>query len=150
MRRPGIERMELDHLEGVLSIERSSSLTPWSKEMFIEELRNPLSHCFIHRVKRGEPHSILGFICFRNMGEESELLNIGVHPMHRRMGIGKQLMQFYMDFCSERQIKSFYLEVYASNPSAIRLYRWFSYQPVGTRKKFYQGRFDALIMAKTA
>ena len=150
MKWSNIERMGFDHLEDVVSIELSSSLAPWPKEMFLEELRNPLAHCFIHKAEGVERHPILGFICFRNVGEESELLNIGVHLRHRRMGIGKQLMQFYMDFCSKRQIKTFYLEVHASNPSAIHLYRWFSYQSVGTRKNFYQGRFDALIMAKTA
>ena len=64
MRTSGIERMGFDHLEDVVSIERSSSLTPWSKEMFLEELRNPLAHCFIHKAEGVERHPILGFICF--------------------------------------------------------------------------------------
>jgi ribosomal-protein-alanine N-acetyltransferase len=84
------------------------------------------------------------------MGEESELLNIGVHPLFRRMGIGRKLMQFYMEFGKAKQIKTFYLEVHVSNPPAIRLYEGFSYQPAGTRKKFYQGKFDALMMVKRA
>jgi len=146
----GIEKMEREHLDEVLSIERASSSTPWSKEMFLEELRNPLAHSFIYRVDEPQGHPLAGFICFRNMGEESELLNIGVHPLYRRMGIGRKLMQFYMEFSEARQVKTFYLEVYISNPPAIRLYERFSYQPAGTRKKFYQGKFDALMMVKRA
>ncbi len=142
--------MEQEHLDEVLLIETSSSLTPWSKEMFLEELRNPLAHSFIYRVDEGQGSPLAGFICFRNMDEESELLNIGVHPLYRRMGIGRKLMQFYMEFGEAKQIKRFYLEVHVSNPPAIRLYEGFSYQPAGTRKNFYQGKFDALVMVRRA
>ena len=146
----GIEKMQREHLDEVLMIETSSSLTPWSKEMFLEELRNPLAHSFIYRVDEPQGRPLAGFICFRNVGEESELLTIGVHPLYRRMGIGTKLMQFYIEFSKAKQIKTFYLEVHVSNPPAIRLYQGFSYQPAGTRKKFYQGKFDALMMVKRA
>jgi len=150
MKTSGIEKMEPQHLDEVLLIETSSSPTPWSREMFLEELRNPLTYSFIYRVDEPQGHPLAGFICFRNVGEESELLNIGVHPLYRRMGIGRKLMQFYIEFGKAKQIKTFYLEVGVSNPPAIRLYQGFSYQPAGTRKKFYQGRFDALMMVKRA
>ncbi len=145
-----IEKMDHKHLDGVLFIETSSSLTPWSKEMFLEELRNPLAHSFVYRVDEPQGPLLAGFICFRNIGEESELLNIGVHPLYRRQGIGRKLMQFYMELGREKQIKTFYLEVHVSNRPAIRLYEGFSYQSAGMRKKFYQGKFDALMMAKRA
>jgi len=146
----GIEKLEREHLDEVLLIETPSSPTPWSREMFLEELRNPLAHSFIYRVDEPQGHPLAGFICFRNVGEESELLNICVHPLYRRMGIGRKLMQFYIEFGRAKQIKTFYLEVHVSNPPAMRLYQGFSYQPAGTRKKFYQGKFDALMMVKRA
>jgi len=146
----GVEKMGREHLDEVLLIETSSSLTPWTKEMFLEELRNPLAHSFIYRVDEAQGPLLAGFICFKNIGEESELLNIAVHPLYRRKGIGRKLMQFYMELGRAKQIKTFYLEVHVSNPSAIRLYQEFSYQPVGMRKKFYQGKFDALMMVKRA
>ena len=140
--------MDILDLEEVLSIEASSSLRPWSKKMFTEELLNPLAHCFIMENKGPPRKQIIGFMCFRNIGDESELLNIVVHPQYRQVGIGKKLMEFYIDFCTQRQIKKFYLEVNASNPSAIHLYQLFSYQRAGVRRKFYQGEFDALLMLK--
>jgi ribosomal-protein-alanine N-acetyltransferase len=145
-----IEKMEREHLDEVVFIETSSSPVPWSKGMFLEELQNPLAHCFVYRVDEPRDHPLVGFICFRNVGQESELLNICVHPLYRRMGIGRQLMQFYIEFGKAKQIKTFHLEVHVSNPPAIRLYLGFSYQQSGTRKKFYQGKFDALMMVKRA
>jgi ribosomal-protein-alanine N-acetyltransferase len=144
----GIEKMERQHLDEVLLIETSSSLTPWSRDMFLEELRNPFGHSFICKVNEAQGPILAGFICFRNVGEESELLNMGVHPDYRRRGIGRKLMEFYMEFGRAKQIKTFYLEVHVSNPPAIRLYEGFSYRSAGTRKKFYQGKFDALMMVK--
>jgi ribosomal-protein-alanine N-acetyltransferase len=116
--------------------------------MFIEEIRNPSAFCFV--IKReGEPKEpVIGFICFRNIVNESELLNIGIHLQYRLLGLGKKLMQFYMDFCCREGIQTFYLEVNSSNRPAIHLYQCFSYRSFGKRKKFYQGQFDALLMMK--
>jgi ribosomal-protein-alanine N-acetyltransferase len=143
-----IQRMIPEDLEEILSIETSSSLTPWSKNMFLNELENRLSHCFVIKTKALPHPALIGFICFRNVTGESELLNIGVHPDYRQMGVGKALMEFYITFCSQMGIKRYYLEVNSSNRSAIRLYQHFSYHSSGLRKKFYQGKFDALLMTK--
>jgi len=100
------------------------------------------------RREDGCKQPVIGFICFRNITEESELLNICVHPDYRQLGVGKRLMQFYVDFSSRRGIRTFYLEVNASNQSAIHLYQSFSYQSSGMKKNFYKGKFDALLMMK--
>lgn len=143
-----LQKMDIKDLDEVFSIETSDSLTRWSKNMFVEEIRNPLAYCFVMKAEDGSKQPVIGFICFRNITEESELLNIGVHPDYRQLGIGKKLMQFYIDFSRQRGIKTFYLEVHSSNLSAIHLYQLFSYQSSGRRKKFYQGKFDALLMMK--
>jgi ribosomal-protein-alanine N-acetyltransferase len=142
------EKMESNDLPEVLFMEAASSLNPWSKAMFIEEMQNPFAHCFITKRKEASKHLVMGFICFRMVGDESELFKICVHPQYRQLGIGKNMMQFYIDFCYKAEIKDYYLEVNASNQAAIHLYQMFSYQPVGTRKKFYQSKFDALLMVK--
>jgi len=118
--------------------------------MFVEEMRNPFAYCFVMEMEGGSKQPVIGFICFRNVTEESELLNICVHQAYRHLGFGKQLMEFYIDFSRRRGSKNFYLEVHSSNHTAIHLYQLFSYQSSGIRKKFYQGKFDALLMMKTA
>jgi len=143
-----IQKMTPQDLEEVLSIEASASLTPWSLNMFKEEMQNPFSYCFVMKPKEGSKAPVVGFICFRNVTEESELLNIGVHPHYRQRGLGKTLMQFYIDFCNPLNIGTFYLEVDATNQPAIHLYHRFSYQSFGMRKKFYQEKFDAILMMK--
>lgn len=148
--RIAIQKMHIQDLEEVLCIESSASLTPWSPKMFLEEMQNPLASCFVMKREGGSKPPVIGFICFRNVAEESELLNISIHPDYRQLGLGKKLMQFYIDFCLPLGIKTFYLEVNASNQAAIHLYQCFSYESFGSRKKFYQGQFDALLMLKKA
>jgi ribosomal-protein-alanine N-acetyltransferase len=115
--------------------------------MLLEEMTNPLSHSFlIERVEK--MIDILGFICFRNIGDESELLNIVIRPQYRQRGFGKKLMEFYIDYCSHREINKYYLEVSTSNIEAIHLYQFFAFQPMHTKKRFYQGQFDAFLMVR--
>ena len=129
-------------------METTSSPTPWSKQMFIEEFAHPYASCFVAVAKEAAEPQVIGFICFRNIGEESELLNICVHPGHRHLGIGRELMAFYTDHCLRRGTKTFHLEVNRANPVALRLYHSFSYLPVGVSPKFYRGECDAVRMTK--
>ncbi len=143
-----IKEMETQDLDEVLDMEKSSSLSPWSRNLFIDEMRQPWAHCFIIKAEGSLQGQVRGFICFRNIGEESELLNICVHPLHRQLGIGRKLMEFYIDFCKQMEIKTFYLEVNISNQSAMHLYQSFTYLSTGMRKKYYQDKMDALLMVK--
>jgi len=142
--------MDMQDLDEVLSLEGSNPHTLWSKNMFIGEMGNPFAYCFVMKIQDRSNQRVIGFICFRNVAEESELLNICVHSDYRQLGVGKRLMGFYIEFGRRRGIKTFHLEVHSSNHSAIRLYQLFSYESSGMRKKFYQGKFDALLMTKKA
>lgn len=143
-----IRKMIRADLDEVFSMETSDSLAPWSKKMFLQEMQHPIARCFVMKRKDRPKHPVVGFICFRNVTEESELLKICVHPDYRQLGIAKKLMQFYIDFGRRSGVRTFHLEVNPSNQPAIHLYESFSYQPSGMRKKFYQREFDALLMMR--
>jgi len=83
-------------------IEAASSQTPWSRIVLPRRFKSfcPL---FCDEGGNGSGQRVIGFICFRNVIEESELLDIAVHPDYRRRGIGKKLMQFYIDFSRRRE-----------------------------------------------
>ncbi len=143
-------KMEVEDLEKVLSIAATDLSNPWSKNMFFEELSRPSSHCFVLFERRhGYWEELLGYICFRNLDGESELLSIAIAPGHRQRGLGKKLMEFYIDFCKQRGVKTFYLEVNPQNISALRLYQSLSYKEVGRRKNFYRNQEDALVMERS-
>ena len=144
-----IKKMEIEDVDEIVAIAAAFPLNPWSKDMFLGEVAHPLSHCFLICGENDRNKDIpFGFICFRNIGKESELLNICIHPMHRQKGLGKILMEFYIDFCKKKGVKNYYLEVHPLNMPAVRLYQSFAYHPAGKRKNFYQGKYDALLMER--
>jgi ribosomal-protein-alanine N-acetyltransferase len=140
--------MEESDLDEILAIETSSSLTPWSRPLFLEEMAHPHGHCFSMTLHEDPRPRIVAYLCFRTLGDESELLNLTVHPDYRRRGLARHVMAFYIDFCQRERVKKSFLEVAAGNEPALRLYRSFDYRPTGKRLKFYLGRFDALVMEK--
>lgn len=143
-----IQKMEIEDLDEVVSIS-SSAPNPWSKNMFLEELKNPFSHCFVVKIgSTDKSPNIIGFISFRNILDESELLNICIHPKYRELGLAKRLMNFYIDYCKKNMVKRLYLEVNIFNRPALNLYQSCSFKQTGIRKKFYNGKFDAIVMAK--
>jgi ribosomal-protein-alanine N-acetyltransferase len=145
-----IHEMSEPDLDEVVQIDASSRPTPWSRQSFLQELKDPFSYCFTLKMEIDSRDQNIGFLCFRIVGQESEILALVIHPKFRGRGLSKQLMTFYIGFCSRREIKAFYLETAASNQAAIRLYRSFSYSPIGVRFKYYQGKEDALLMARRA
>ncbi len=143
-----VRKMEESDLDEIFTLETSSSLTPWSRPLFLEEMAHPHGHCFTMILHEDPVPRIVAYLCFRTMGEESELLNLAVHPDYRRRGLARHLMAFYFDLCRHEKVKKSFLEVAAGNEAALHLYRSLNYRPAGKRPRFYLGRFDALIMER--
>ena len=94
----------------------------------------------------------IGFSLFRTVAEESELLLIAVRPQHHRQGIGRRLLDHFMDQARDGGVARVHLEVRDGN-SAVEMYREAGFEPVGRRRNYYQApdgqRFDALTLART-
>lgn len=83
------------------------------------------------------PDEVQGFVLSRSAVDEEELLLIAVHPRHRRKGIGKQLMQDFIDAARTRGVRRVFLEMRAGNPAEV-LYRQFGFEQIGLRKDYYR------------
>lgn len=80
-----------------------------------------------------------GFLLARTVADETELLLIGVRPDHRRMGIGRALVEDLLRQ-GDDAATSVFLEVRADNESAIALYHTFGFSTVGLRPSYYRGK----------
>ena len=92
----------------------------------------------------------IGFSLFRTVADESELLLIAVNPSSHRRGIGRMLLDDFMDRARNDGISRVHLEVRDGN-SAVGLYRHAGFSPVGRRRNYYHApdgrRFDAVTLA---
>ena len=62
------------------------------------------------------------------------------------MVFGSFLLENLISFANKLNIKVITLEVNECNLSAIKLYNKFNFNKVGVRKKYYDGKNDAIIM----
>lgn len=92
----------------------------------------------------------IGFLVYRAIADEAEIISIGVDPAFRRRGAGQNLLKLAVTMLKSFKIKSLFLEVATSNREAISLYTKAGFAEVGRRRNYYalpNGRFeDALIL----
>jgi len=90
-----------------------------------------------------------GFILVRDLGNECEILSLGVAPRWRRRGIAQALLQTAIAEAARRGLPSVVLEVAIDNDAAGDLYAAAGFIAVGRRARYYHrpdGRVDALIL----
>jgi ribosomal-protein-alanine N-acetyltransferase len=98
-----------------------------------------------------ESDSPAGFILARNLGDEVEILSVGVLPAWRRRGIGHALLDAVIADAGRRHLASIVLEVAADNEAARQLYAVFGFVQAGRRPRYYRrtaGAADALILRR--
>jgi ribosomal-protein-alanine N-acetyltransferase len=97
---------------------------------------------------------VVGFLVFRALAQgdalkeqempEHEILNLGVDPASRRIGVARLLV----DGALAEAPGAWFLEVRKSNFAAIRLYESLGFQPAGERKDYYQDPPEAAIVMR--
>lgn len=88
-----------------------------------------------------------GFIVYRAVADEAEIITIGVHPDARRGGIAAAMLGIIEGDLKKRGIKHIFLEVAADNAPARSLYENNGYAEIGVRRGYYDG-VDAITMRK--
>jgi len=135
--------MTPDDMEDVMSIESVSFPTPWSRGMFLEEMRHPFCHDLVG-ITGGR---IIGYISFAIVYNETHLRNLAVHRDWKRRGVASELLAQMMDISLDNNAGYAVLEVRKSNEAALALYMKFGFVVKGTRPRYYSDTGeDALIM----
>lgn len=88
-----------------------------------------------------------GFIVYRAVADEAEIITIGVAPDARRTGIAAAMLGIIEGDLKKRGVKHIFLEVAADNAPARGLYQGNGYMEIGTRPKYYDW-VDAIMMKK--
>ena len=128
----------------VAAIEALCFSEPWSEEAYLEVCRK---EDYLYLVAIDEAGRAVG-MCGLMIGPfEAEVMNVGVHPDYRGLGIAKALMRALLAAGAERGVQEYTLEVRAGNSSAIHIYESCGFKGEGIRPGFYRKPVeDALIM----
>lgn len=137
--------MTAAHVSQVAELERICFRDPWSQESVASELKNPLS-CWLVAL---EGESVTGYVGSQTVLDETDMMNVAVHPDHRRKGIAQALIEELVEKLRSGKSRCLTLEVRASNTPAKTLYEKLGFTHIGTRRNYYRNpREDALILRK--
>lgn len=139
-----LRRIGAEDLDAVEEIERASYPTPWSRAMFVAELRKPSSLAI---GAFGENGLLIGYAFVSRYVDAWHVMNVAVGPDHRRRGVGRALLERIFEVTAVDPRRGYTLEVRVSNAEAIRLYERLGFESRGVRRAYYtDNREDALIM----
>lgn len=139
-----VEPMRMGDVAAVLEIERLSFSSPWPAYAFEQELTaNRMAHYVVAR----SGGRVVGFAGIWLMVDEGHITTFGVHPDHRRQGVGRRLLLRLAELAIELRSVRMTLEVRVSNLPAQALYRSFGFRVAGRRVAYYSDDGeDALVM----
>lgn len=134
-----------EHVTQVAALERLCFADPWSEKSIASELNNPLALWLV----AVEEEEVVGYIGSQTVPDESDMMNVAVHPDHRRRGIAEALVTALCDALKERGSVSLTLEVRSSNEPAKAMYEKLGFGLAGRRPNYYRNpKEDALILRK--
>ena len=88
-----------------------------------------------------------GFIVWRVVADQAEIITIGVHPDARRGGIATAMLVLAETDAKKRGATKMFLEVADNNHPARAMYENNGYKQINIRPKYYDG-IDAILMEK--
>ncbi|HOJ59129.1 MAG TPA: ribosomal protein S18-alanine N-acetyltransferase [bacterium] len=136
-----------EDLNAVLAIERVSFSDPWTRGMFLSELE-PRGYNQAFGAVDTATGELVGY-CFIWVLVEDEIhiANIAVRPSHRKLGVGRLMINEAIRRGKEAKAGGITLEVRESNTGAREFYRKLGFEEAGRRVGYYRKPFeDALIL----
>lgn len=155
---PPRPRLRIDELceadlDALLRLEARCYTHPWTRAMYVEELRRPASDAVLLAARDlGGGGRLVGAILVARIGDDWHIMNVLVDPPARRRGIATQLMDaMFTRTAAAPAANGWTLEVRASNLGAIGLYERYGFVNLGRRPGYYANDGeDAIIMTRGA
>lgn len=115
----------------------------WQTSDFREFLENPL----IFGLKFEKNHELSGYILWREVKDEAEILTLVVASIYQKQGIGCLLVGKLCNILKEKKIETLFLEVAEDNHSAQFFYLKQNFILLGKRPNYYEREGQISISA---
>jgi ribosomal-protein-alanine N-acetyltransferase len=132
-----IDRMISGDLDQVMVIEQASFSMPWSRNLFLAELRNKPVSLMMVALAPGEGRQVVGYIVCWVFVDELHILDLATRPDIRRQGIAHQLVLSVLSETYRWGARKAFLEVRESNRAALALYEELGFIRTAVREEYY-------------
>lgn len=138
-----IEKMTFEDFKSIENVLQTEFDEFWTPSILKSELESSLSKYIVAKNE----DEVVGFAGIIILPDDVEITNIVTKKNERKKGIGKLLLDKLIQMAFELK-KDISLEVNEENNAAINLYKKAGFEEVGIRKKYYNGKNNAIIMTK--
>ncbi len=136
--------MTVADLDAIMEIEPHIYSHPWTRGNFADSLKSAHSAwVLLHNEE------IIGYALMMMVLDEAHLLNLSVSKPYQKQGLGRLLLEHMISIAQALNAANMFLEVRASNISAIALYENIGFNEMAVRRGYYpaqHGREDAILM----
>ena len=136
--------MQLEDLDTVMAIEPHIYSHPWTRGNFSDSLNAGHSAWVLV-----QDNKIIGYALLMIVLDEAHLLNLSIAKAYQKQGLGRFLLEHMLEISKKYQAVNMFLEVRASNVSALALYENLGFNEMAVRRNYYpatNGREDAILM----
>ena len=117
----------------IIAIEKDSYENPWTKNHFINDLKNKHSLNYVCKINS----QLIGYLFGYLIEKEYYLNKITIKKNFRKQKNGKSLFQECVNDLSNKNVRCIQLEVSSLNLSAQKFYENLNFKYVGLRKDYY-------------
>ena len=139
-----VRRMRTEDSMALEALERLCFSDVWHAGTGEKMAQNGLDEVWLLEDQKGV---LCGYINYRFLAGEGELMRIAVHPSARGRGYARKLMAQMEKAATQNEVRNLTLEVRAGSHAAIKLYKSYGFECEAVRKAYYREPVeDALIM----
>ena len=131
---------DFDQAKNLSELEEKIFSTSWDPLWIREKINNENA---IYWVKK-EDDEIVGYLAIQFVGEDIEILGLGVLEGYRGKGYAADMLFAMMNHLKQYNYNKVFLEVRDSNNVAKNLYSKFNFNRSGTRLNYYKDENAAL------
>ncbi|MFM9046069.1 MAG: GNAT family N-acetyltransferase [Cyanobium sp.] len=114
----------------------------WSEPQWLRELTEPLRPVMGWRNQEGK---LLALASAWLVVDELHITAVAVHPDHRRIGLGRGVLEALLTAARAARAEMATLEVSSANGAGKALYASLGFSGVALRRNYYRNGDDALI-----
>lgn len=150
----GIQLVSLhrDEVRAIMPVMESAFSPQFGEAWTLEQCQSTMLIPGAHVVAAFEGDTAIGFAFWLTVVDNSELLLLAVLPELRGQGVGKILLEEWIDRSKEARVQNLFLEVRETN-NALDFYRLFGFDVIGKRPNYYKlpdgNNLAALTMKKS-